>query len=436
MKIFVLFIYFISPLLLANETQIDLPKILENKPWAVNGIDQYILDTYDDLTRKNKFSPFRASESLNQNFCYQEKALGFRGKRGAKRTKCGKVNALYSLKDHHVYYDPTHPLLEANLLHEIIHAYQYRVRFPWDVTLLYTALELGKIQEKDFFDYLSYYYESQANWYAATLGHNPYWNRVYKREKYKNSAVGVAVFMGLYYINPLAAVLHSFTQNNSLTNYNPNTYLKDNDLIIPYQDVKAMQDAGIKTYFPYPYQYSELIVQKLPKDMDLPLALTFSAYAKAIEKSYFGNLEFLFDFKAQDQKIFTSLHNQYYDNVGHLNTSGCDKVLSYIDSGASPLNQWLNISEEQLAQCKAYSTVSLKALNFYKKLLQKKRKSPFIISRDQLNHEHIHPGSEGSKPNLPIQPGSEGSKPSLPIQPGSEGSKPSLLIQPQLEISP
>ncbi len=456
MKILILLVLFFPGIGLSNAKDFDIRSLITDKPWANGNITELIEDTYQQLLRKNKIKRMKSSEELNKIFCFYEKIPGKKGHRSLKRKRCSKVTGFYSIDTNDIFLNFSHELFIPNLLHEIIHAYQYRVRFAWDVSLLYEALKQKKIKEADFFDYLSFYYESQANWYAATLELNKHWNGVLKRERRRNNYVTATTGLALYALNPLVAVGYMFLPTSDRSQLNPQVYLRDNNSVIPNIDLKALIEEKKTGYFTTPFEFSELIIQNPPKDMNIALGNTFKAYARAVEKSYFGNLDFLFNFKAQDQRLFTSLHNQYYDNIKLLSGPGCDRVLDYIDSGVSPKAQWIEIKQEQLDQCPAFKSVNLEAIKFYKKVSMNQGSSPFRIPRSHIINSlqdkedlevlpgsegskpniPIQPGSEGSKPSIPIQPGSEGSKPSIPIQPGSEGSKPTILIQPQLEILP
>lgn len=291
-----------------------------------------------------------------------------------------------------------------SLYHEVLHAFQYAYRFPLDFS---GVIELSKtmdkkgnpyIQEKDFFTYLNFYYEAQANWYELSLGRSENWLKERKRASVFGAAIkslGACATLGITLKIGNSRFKKILPKVDQVSSNQGHLYLGDQNTAFYFKEMIVTK--------------KDMLAFNISNNFDLSFHKKF---AEALEYAYFDNLDFLFHDKELDQKNFKYLTDHFYDRLIHSPYSyfvKCDSLFEKIIYGeSSPLIQWMTISSEEIAKCPVYREYAEPTVRF--QVLKKyfynwKWKSPF----------QFFPGSEGVRLNLNFNP---------------------VLFHPQIEIVP
>ena len=320
---------------------------------------------------------------------------------------CSRLFAFYLPLTHQIYIDPdigkndsdpeiaAHPgyKIEGVMLHELLHAYQYSYRFPIDLQLLSKRVKDGEINPSDLRDYLDFFYEGQANYKVFNIALNPFIN-----------GTGKAWVPYMQFHAPVhydGFVFGFDKQNRELLPRFERFHLPFMNFANDYTGVLSElvishEEHTESKIFDYDFRFQYL-------------------FAKAIEKTYFGSLTFLFQDNHDDLKIYNSLYQEAYERLtasGALDKDPrCKALISKVlGSNTSPMVQWLTLPKQEIEACPAYK--GLGDPGFREEFIEKLQKgmnfsSPFSTGR---------PGGEGSHPELDMEP--------------------SLDVLPQLEVLP
>lgn len=323
-----------------------------------------------------------------------------------------KLRAFYLPLTNHIFLDQNLSEDEQarSLFHELFHSMQYAYRLPLDVAHLQKLASEKKIEEKDLNEFLSYYYESQANFQTMKYKVDDNWKKIFQE---KSSEVrGGAAAVGAAMLGPLGIPL--LMGSVGLSNSKMNEYLSEVDQVPWYG---SRRWSGEKAAL----GLMEFVPIKNSDTMNLTSStydLNFhKQYGQAIEQAYFQKkLSFLFKDNREDLRIFNALNNQYYSLLGASKVTekdqGCKRILEKVRrEGHSPLIQWLSISKDEMKECSVYKTAA--ESDFQTNLLEHAIKessedSPFHLRRADAS-------GTGSRPELTL----------VPIQ-----------IQPQLLVKP
>ncbi len=300
------------------------------------------------------------------------------------------IYAFYLPNENVIFIDPNYKANKSMtfgqaLLHEVIHAYQYSVRFPVDVNTVYqltqTQCENGPcLYPNDVAAFLSFVYESQANWYVMQLQRNDVWMEYALSRKTKES-----------FARDFSYTLPGMVKR--LVFDVPLSFMKS-PLILNYKDSETYNPAfvddgkdGQLDWFASIFSTSELIVQDTffvrAQPLMVDYTITFQAHVakRILENYYCSSLDFAFDPSYQDQKSYTEIHNNYYRNFGSIPLipiPQCkDLILNAIVSD-NPMQYWLTRSESELKSCIAYRNVKPEALEFFSKKMSSTN-NPFKI---------------------------------------------------------
>lgn len=318
----------------------------------------------------------------------------------AKSEKCKEMRAFYLPLTGHVYIDKDLPK-EAQaraLFHELLHAYQFTYRYPLDIAKLDAFSKTGEIAKDQVRKFLDYYYESQANWQTMKAAPEAPWESHYKDPVEKEKAtVGGAICLTV--LAPICGPIMLLT--GPVSSMYMNGYLPD-VAKFPLSQAPGFErkHAALDQPELIPLENTNINFG-LGGNIDLDFHRKFG---KAVEKTYFGNIPFLFRKTSEDLLITNSLHNQYYERLGLSKTvdtdPSCQKLLEKIyRSNTSPMVEWLTIPQEQLQSCSVYKDISntLDRNDFAKRQLEHiDHDSPFILSTNM--------GGEGSTPDLRVVP--------------------------------
>ncbi len=319
---------------------------------------------------------------------------------------CKEIRAFYVPLTHHIVLRKSldDQQMVDSLYHELVHAAQFTYRFPLDIKTLSTL----KIPSDELLDFIDFYYESQANYRTLRLSQPQEWESLFRSSE--TSYIGASVLTTIVCPFCLAVT----TVHRGYSRYKALSYLPEIDI---NSEPGWHKPTGGKESALY---LSELL---LLKDSDsTPFTGTgwdtqfHQRFGKAIERTYFGKLPFLFQNDRKDQEAYKALHDAYYKNIGVNNELELDPRCSSLIEQAqqkdtSPLVSWLTLPQSDIESCKAFNSPGTLGYRdvFISELLRKieNQNSPFIV---------IRPGSEGTKPNLKVTP--------------------SLRVLPQLRVSP
>lgn len=336
--------------------------------------------------------------------------------------------------------------LARSLFHELFHAFQYSFRFPLDLTVLAEKISPSDMKQEYYFDFLNYYYESQANWQAMRFKMDPRWEHLFAEPKTIGTKVLVPVILyswaGAIYVLGKAGI--NLILDSFLPKVDRVLMTGDSSFVLEkYDAALLLNELSIQNQKAIPY------VSIWDPEFHYRLA-------RSIEKAYYGELSFLFQSNFPDHRIFNSFHNNYYQRIGLVEIekdAGCENLISsMLTSSDSPLVFWINLPKEEFAKCPAYKDVgnllnklnlanfkvamlsenpteniSLKALQNVGNVMLNgplrskiKTNSPFLFSdpeKDERGSEPIFPrGGEGSTPEIEVLP--------------------ELMILPQIDVAP
>jgi hypothetical protein len=308
--------------------------------------------------------------------------------------RCKELRSFYLPLTHHIVLKKSlsEDLLVDSLFHELIHAEQFAYRFPLDIKTLSTL----NIPRNDLLSFLDYYYESQANYRTLRLSQPKEWEPIFRASE-SQFTLGVAV-TSVICIPCIAAL----TFGRMYSNHQALSYLPKIDM---NSEPGWYKPTGGKESALY---LTELL---LLKDSDqTPLTGTgwdthfHQRFGKAIERTYFDELRFLFQNNRKDQEAYKALHDAYYEKIGtrdDIDTNpACGSLLEKTQSAeTSPLVSWLSLPLSEIESCQAFQgpgKLDYRSV-YLQELLRMKEgeSSPFII---------IRPGSEGTRPDLRILP--------------------------------
>lgn len=336
--------------------------------------------------------------------------------------------------------------LVRSLFHELFHAYQYSFRFPLDLTVLAEKISPSDMKPEYFFDFLNYYYESQANWQAMRFKIDSRWEHLFAEPKTVGTSVLIPAILyswaGAIYVLGKAGI--NFVLDRFLPKVDRVLMNGDSSFILEkYDAALLLNELSIQNQIAIPY------VSIWDPEFHYRLA-------RSIERAYYGELSFLFQSNFPDHRIFNAFHNNYYNNIGLVEIEkepGCENLISsMLSSQDSPLVFWINLKKEDFSKCSAFKSVekliknlnienlkvamlsethtentSLKALQNYGNVMLNgplrgkiKTNSPFLFS-------DLESGNETAVPIFPR--GGEGSTPDLVVLP-------ELMILPQLDVIP
>ncbi|MCK5072423.1 MAG: hypothetical protein KAQ98_03290 [Bacteriovoracaceae bacterium] len=342
-------------------------------------------------------STFNNLLERNRIFYINEELLNYLGiknylcKNKKKNDQCKKMNAFYIPHIHSIFIDKNLPdnQFSISLMHEIIHAFQYEYRFPLDISKIIELTEkkndngLPRIKKGDELDYLSFYYEAQANWYQLVLSQADIW----LDETTKTSYIGTWVKAWID--------CFSLTLLGRLGNKKYNKYLPE-------------IDHSSRGHLYWGTKNSAFFLSELAIFKNTSTLLNFSTnldfkfhkkFAKALEYTYFDNLNFLFQKNNGDQLNFKLLTDIFYSRIVHSAASefnNCQELLNEVRfRGISPFMQWLKLSTKEYPECKIYNKTMTK--NHVEKII-------YLFQNDKDSPFRIFPGSEGTRLELEIIP--------------------------------
>ena len=277
--------------------------------------------------------------------------------------------------------------------HELVHAVQYTYRFPLDIEILYEYSQKGspdgvKIKQEQLVDYLRFFYEAQANWYTLRLEQDRDWMNQRQSGYISGTIAATKIVLGLF---TMTISFHLFKE------------LFEGLLpeIDQQPDSRQLKMRGIDLF--------EMIMIKKFYAINPGIHFDFGfleKYTRAIERAYFGELDFLYQDNNGDQKIYRDLHNKFYGVFGDR-TPGllerCGKTFEALQNGSPYLN-WLTLPAEQLS-CGPYTN------------------SSFLLNREAIAEIFLTSEKSGS-----YQGGTKGG--------GGPALKISPYIQPQLIVLP
>lgn len=399
----------------AEKLENEWRQIRERMDYAVSKINLQWNDGEINQHLDNIFSYLKSTNRIR----YYDK--GVESLLGAKKHSChqgqegSSIYAFYIPNDNTVFISPDFDESKGitfgqALLHEVIHAYQYTVRFPQDVSQLYklTQKSCGKqkcIEEKDIVTYLNLIYETQANWYVLSLRQNKVWMSYIKRQRHKELAANVLMFVTHGVI--LKEIMLGLLRPSNKYILNQKDAKKFHEAWPEFGAEEAWDDAVLGTH--------ELIMQNIIFTSDSgslkgPTSRIQAHYAKRLMKNYYcRELDFTFDPRFLDQRNYTDVHNNYFRKIGDvelLQNPACKDLIYNALVSDAPMQYWLNTTESMRGSCASYQDIDPKALEFYKSQIE-----------GTSNAFKIFPGTCGTKgcgdgfapgilalPQIPIQP--------------------------------
>ncbi len=297
------------------------------------------------------------------------------------KKRCSELVAVYLPLSNYVLvdFDQINRENRGWFYHEIIHAFQYTYRFPWDMDMLYRLSQRKtgvRIKPEQLVDYIRFYYEAQANWYTLKLTKDPIW---LNEES--------AFWKGLEKAWKIPVGLVSFPITMNLGRQVFEGWL-------PYVD----QNWNGGDFHHGNFELKELVALKSYHNANPAILIDLGFhehFIRAIELAYFGELEFLYS--GDDQQIYRDLHNQFYANaeVIRLEPAGCKNLMPKIKTG-SPFMNWLTLQREEIEDCEVYRSSS-RFLNYRQQITN--------IFGEGGKSGFYHYGTEGGRgPGLKVSP--------------------------------
>lgn len=365
----------------AHSSPIDL--VREASPIIRWDVDRYLTAlelTYNRLQTKQRIleldAEARKSMGLPDQICHDTKK---------KQKDCHPFLGFYIPMTDTIVIDKALPDDKKKwvLLHELIHATQYFLRLPIDMSGLLNS----ELPQEKLFEYLSFFYEAQANWYTLTASMNKLWMPE-RKSGAKLKAIGSLKAYGFLItfgatIAPMKKSFQSLLPEVDQIRGWRNPYYHENA-----DDILSLR---------------ELVILKTWRGNINPavnIDLKFhQKFTHALETSYYGSLDFLLAPGAEDQKIFKKMHDRYYSflSLPEEQWQQClAQINSQVEAHKIPLIAWLSSDISDYAAC------DFEDLSFFK---QKNK------VQEILQSQSFFPGTEGSGP-------------------------PSLILLPQIEVLP
>lgn len=370
------------------------------------------------------------------------------GAKLCESVRCETMKGFYLPSSHQIFIrDTTDERSFARALyHELYHAYQFLYRLPVDAGSLLSAAKSGLLQKQDIATYLDFFYEAQANWKTMRVYPDSNW-----KKEFRNSTTAHIKTIALFFAGGgFAHLLLKDTYNAQTNKFLPRSLQID-----PTLKYSPMGPAAALVL-------PELIaVDKTKTGLNLTGNLDFSfhaRYARAIEKSYFGDLPFLFAKSRDDLRIFNYLHDRFTLVIGSYPVDEdlpCVKLLELVQTSRSPLIGWSKVAQADVAKCEIYGLVTEEAdrHDFLSLMnLQKSEESPFNLLFEANESDPRAPvkapilplakpplvvsDSSITAPKLPLQILDRVAPTKLSTMMGVDGTKPSLNILPQLSVEP
>ena len=288
---------------------------------------------------------------------------------------------------------------ERALLHELVHAFQYRVRYPSDVIRALAAKEKWTVKgqvmptevmppkNEELPGILDFYYEAQAHWYALAVGTNPEWNQYWDDE----SKVDLRTT--------------TFDEN-------------DEDNFMFARDLETLH---ILFESSTPYKIPAIYDAKFGRNLGSSFSQNLvhnsrfqSHFISQMIKTYYEDQSYVYSNRRSAANLHVILTDQFDEKIKDLNASRlsvCRELIKTLfDSRlTSPALFWKDPNRiSELKKCKLYDGIDVKLLQEFNKL-----------------EEQFPPHSPFRK----IKPGGEGTH-------GDFSVHSSIKIQPQLEVRP
>lgn len=263
--------------------------------------------------------------------------------------RCSELVAIYLPLSNYLLVDCAAVNEETRswFFHELVHAVQYTYRFPLDMELLnkYSQFESPsgqKIPENKLIDYLSFYYETQANWYTLRLTEDADWMKERQSGITSGTIATSKILLGLVTMTTSFHIFKSLFEGLL-----PDIDQEPNSNELHLRGINLHEMLVIKKYY--------AINPGIHFDFGF-----LEKYTRAIEHAYFGDLDFLYQLNNGDQKIFRDLHNRFYSEFGKKTSAvleECGSLLATIKQG-SPLLNWLTLPDELFNSCRTYQLPS------------------------------------------------------------------------------
>jgi hypothetical protein len=355
----------------------------------------------------------RLKQSGRVRFVTTDQALDL-CRKSFPKADCSQLHGFYVPALDKIYLVGTSALELANqegisetFFHELMHAYQYSVRYGYDLYYLQQIPSLVKagVRPKEF---LAYIYEAQAHWYTFLAFEPKLWEPEKSEKKIGPTLAGTG--KGL-----LSAV--SFT-------IIPRVSKKFLDKYLPKFDQRvAHHDDGYLFYaLEHTYVFNEPLLYRTKKGVWNPgVSVDFKFYrlfSESVERNYFGAETYQAGDEGQwVQILFRNMNDLYYgleepSNVKQWELMPCSDINphSLMETRfAIPFHYW----NERIAKPEFAACMNPKI----KKLVRgAKRKTDVKVTFQQASFS-----------NFWIRGDSHG---------GGEGSHPDLLIHPQFPLSP
>lgn len=387
MKIIIVYIIFGLSFISAyalnlNNCGIKSLELAKNAPWSTNYTRMYLTTIYNSMAAQGKIHMIAAGEESAFKDRFSKKTYGF-----------------YIPSTHQIYIDPEvgNERCPAVLLHELIHAFQYSVRLPYDINLILKLVEAGEIVVSNptmLLDLLSTYYEVQAHYYTMMISPNPSWMNYlqsFEIEKEKLGAARSALSM------PAGLISNIFKRRGNRQN--------------PEQVYRPHRShCGQNSELGILLTLCELYFSDNLKWVKYPANAEYRIHKHIAEKV---NASYGFSFGPNDrnQKIFTALHNQFENIFISVNPlteySKVDSIHAFNEFltklQISPFNYWLTEvfwSQNDTSHFLPLSTlpIEINRLRYWAELIRISPSSLFIQGPG---------GQEGSSRQLLIQPNFE-----------------------------
>lgn len=272
----------------------------------------------------------------------------------AKKKECKKLKAFYVPLVDAIFVNPdlTEVQFEQALFHEILHAYQYRYRFPLDMAALIKAAKdpEAHIKQEQILNYLSLIYESESAWYEIQANLPQNWAkelRSYNRPLAVVNKLRLALTSSLWHWGQLLVPGETASQPG----------LQSFIDILPDVDKLSSSGPDMSSVYsnnePNALYFHEQILYKFPDYTNLIGNIDIHFHKKladSLECTYYGKLDFLFETIDGNQKVIKTAHNLYYDKILTSSfVSGCAKELEKLfEKNGSPFVTWLTQPYENL----------------------------------------------------------------------------------------
>jgi hypothetical protein len=300
------------------------------------------------------------------------------------------------------------PSVPPTFFHEVIHAYQYSVRYGYDLQYLrqLAVLKKAEISPEDL---LAFFYEAQAHWYTIKTFKVEQWQEVH-------ASSGFGSAMGSQLVNHGKSAVTVFTlglSTNAAREFVP---------YLPQVDVWDKFAAYLRPYKETAYDFNEPILFRagnkffnVASSVDFKFHRTFS---NSVEKSYYGGLGYRAGKEGKWlQAIFRNLND-----------------MAYGLESASPSPYWQAVMGSGLTEYQVMETQNIVPYTHWREQIQKSEFQPFlnkaVMQHITKKRRKLKKAPKGLKiSQFWLRGGDEG-------QGGSEGSHGDLLIHPQFPLSP